>query len=134
MIMSNEELLSRAQGRNMRKYCEEHNVKYTHQTAYINTMRAAVKRELRTSNGMLYHVPRGVELSNLDSKSSIQTILGRVYLLWFNEPSDTVIESLAFLRMATQREIMLVRCNKKLLQEKPSEARIYSKKTAPVAG
>lgn len=85
-------------------YCREHNITYSNEATYPNPFVAGTKKNLRTTNGMLYHLPRTT------ASPWIKETEARVYLCWFGEPMEQVIESLAFLRMTTPRQLWVLRC------------------------
>lgn len=87
-------------------YCKEHNIHYSNETTYPNTFASGLRHNRRTSNGMLYHLPREREPWGKNTWQSAN----RVYLCWYGEPIEQVIESLAFCKMTTNRELWVLRC------------------------
>lgn len=94
----------RTQALEMTRYCREHNVLYASSATYPNTAKAAAKKNTRTPNGVLIHMPR-VTLAERE----------RGYVLWFGEPLTEIVEALAFFKMTTRvRELFVLRCQNKI--------------------
>lgn len=92
-------------------YCAEHNINYSNETTIPNTFKSGLKKNLRTPNGMIYHVPPPNKSWSRQEKDM------RAYLYWYGESMDEIIESLAFLRVLTQRTLVLVRSKTSLTEE-----------------
>lgn len=96
--------ITRDQALAVTHFCRTHNVKYASAATYPNTQAAAEKRQVRSSNGMLLHFPR-------DPNTRWQKENPRAYVLWYGEPLENIIEALAFIKMTTRKEELIVlRC------------------------
>lgn len=85
-------------------FCRTHNVKYASAATYPNTQAAAEKKQVRSTNGMLLHFPH-------DPYTRWQGENPRAYVLWYGEPLEDIIEALAFIKMTTRKEeLVVLRC------------------------
>ena len=87
-------------------FCRTHNVKYASAAMYPKTQAVAEKKQVRSSNGMLLHFPRSIN-------THWQKENPRAYVLWYGEPLEDIIEALAFIKMTTRKEDLIVlRCKR----------------------
>jgi hypothetical protein len=96
--------ITRDQALAVTHFCRTHKVKYASAATYPNTQAAAEKKQVRSTNGMLLHFPR-------DPNTRWQRENPRAYVLWYGEPLENIIEALAFIKMTTRKEELIVlRC------------------------
>lgn len=95
--------ISREQASEVIAWCRENHVMYGSMSSYASVRPAARKHNITTTNGMLVHYPRAHITGRDGGRPN-----NKAYLVWRGEPLASLIESLAFIRMTTDRTCLMV--------------------------